>query len=136
MLSSTESVCVGGVQTITRFDCPSVVIRFFGYLTVKTSSVIVMESYGGCVMKKKKKQRKQNKRSKLHQTKTPRKHSQITSAVWPVPQPSSNKLSTYSLACFDSSRMLTPRKAIKSDYTVLNRLMILLYITFYCKNDA
>ena len=58
-MSSTESVCVGGVQTITRFDCPSVVIRFFGYLTVKTSSVIVMESYGSCVKKKKTKKAKQ-----------------------------------------------------------------------------
>ena len=59
-MSSTESVCVGGVQTITRFDCPSVVIRFFGYLTVKTSSVIVMESYGSCVKKKKHKENKTN----------------------------------------------------------------------------
>ena len=58
-MSSTESVCVGGVQTITRFDCPSVVIRFFGYLTVKTSSVIVLESYGSCVKKKKTKNTKQ-----------------------------------------------------------------------------
>ena len=59
-MSSTESVCVGGVQTITRFDCPSVVIRFFGYLTVKTSSVIVMESYGSCIKKKKNKENKTN----------------------------------------------------------------------------
>ena len=58
-MSSSESVCVGGVQTITRFDCPSVVIRFFGYLTVKTSSVIVMKSYGSCVKKKKTKKTKQ-----------------------------------------------------------------------------
>ena len=56
-MSSSESVCVGGVQTITRLDCPSVVIRFFGYLTVKTSSVIVMESYGSYVKKKKCKQK-------------------------------------------------------------------------------
>ena len=58
-MSSTESVCVRDVQTITRFDCPSVVIRFLGYLTVKTSSVIVMESCGSCVKKKKTKKTKQ-----------------------------------------------------------------------------
>ena len=66
-MSSTESVCVGGVQTITRFDCPSVVIRFFGYLTVKTSSVIVMESCGSCV-KKKKQQNKTKKTKQMIQT--------------------------------------------------------------------
>ena len=36
------------------------VIRFFGYLTVKMSSVIVMESYGSCVKKKKTNENKTN----------------------------------------------------------------------------
>ena len=66
-MSSTEIVCVGGVQTITRFDCPSVVIRFFGYLTVKTSSVIVMESCGSCIKKKKTKKTKQTIQTKPNQ---------------------------------------------------------------------
>ena len=70
-MSSTESVCVGGVQTITRFDCPSVVIRFLGYLTVKTSSVIVMESCGSCVKKK----NKENKTNDPNYTKPKHKGS-------------------------------------------------------------
>ena len=93
-MSSTESVCVGGVQTITRFDCPSVVIRFFGYLTVKTSSVIVMESCGSCVKKKK----KQNKTNDPNYTNQNTKEAlQINSAVWPVPQPSSKLIHSSAL---------------------------------------
>ena len=77
-MSSTESVCVGGVQTITRFDCPSVVIRFFGYLTVKTSSVIVMESCGSCVKKEKK-----NKENKTNDPNYKPKHKGSTHKLTP-----------------------------------------------------
>ena len=99
-----------------------------------------MESCGSCVKKKKTKQNKENKTNDPNYTKP--KHKGSTHKLTPrYGQYLSQVLSLFiqvhlQLSLFRFFSHVNALQSDKSDYTVPNRLIILLYTTFYCKNDA